>query len=187
VPIWRLSVEQYHAMLNAGILKSGDPVELLEGWLVQKMVKHPPHSIATQLTSEGLRSVMPAGWCVNNQEPVTTETSEPEPDVTVVRGKHRDYSDHHPGPADVGLLVEVAEASLAYDQGPKKRVYARERFPIYWIINLVENQIEVYTDPSGPAEQPDYRQRQVFRPGDEIPVVLDGHEVGRLPVRDLLP
>jgi Uma2 family endonuclease len=187
IPIWRLSVEKYHAMIDAGILVEGDPVELLDGWLVHKMGKNPPHSVATQSTGDALRGVLPAGWSVNYQEPVTTETSEPEPDVSVIRGKRRDYMDHHPSPADVGLLVEVAEASLSYDRGPKKRVYARDRFPVYWIINLVENQIEVYTDPSGPAEQPDYRQRQVFRPGEEIPVVLDGREVGRLAVRDLLP
>ena len=58
---------------------------------------------------------------------------------------------------------------------------------VYWIANLVEGRFEAYTEPSGPAEQPDYRQRKEYGPDDEIPVVLDGNEVGRLLVRELLP
>jgi Uma2 family endonuclease len=69
----------------------------------------------------------------------------------------------------------------------KKRLYALVGIPVYWIANLSENQFEVYTDPSGPAEEPDYRQRQIYGPSDEIPVLIEGVEVGRIPVRELLP
>src|SRR4051794_9081741 len=81
VPIYRLSVEQYHAMIEAGILHSGEPVELLEGWLVPKMTKHPPHIFATQTLRDLLPPLVAPGWFVNDQEPVTTEESEPEPDL----------------------------------------------------------------------------------------------------------
>jgi Uma2 family endonuclease len=174
-------------MINAGILESGDPVELLDGWLVQKMTKHPPHGVAIGLTGDALRGVLPAGWALRYQDPVTTAASEPEPDVAVVRGNYRDYVGHHPGPADVGLLVEVSDTTLATDRGLKKRIYAKARIAIYWIVNLVDNQIEVYTEPSGPAEPPDYRKHQDYRPGDEVPVIIEGREVGRLRVQDLLP
>jgi hypothetical protein len=83
--------------------------------------------------------------------------------------------------------VEVADTSLAQDRGNKKRLYARAAIPIYWIVNLLERQVEVYADPTGPAEEPDYRQQQVYREGDTVPVVLDGEEVGSLAVRELLP
>src|SRR6266852_7793927 len=85
-PIYRLSVAQYHAMADHGILDEDDPVELLEGWLVQKMTKHRPHSRCTHRTRRALESLLPGGWYVDAQEPVTTTDSEPEPDVAVVRG-----------------------------------------------------------------------------------------------------
>ena len=129
-PIWQLSIDQYHQMIQSGILTDDDPVELLEGWLVSNMPKNPPHSVATQLTRQVLERFLPAGWHVDTQEPITTDTSEPEPDVTVVRGDRRDYLDHHPGPEDVALLVEVADASLQRDRGSKKRLYARARIPV---------------------------------------------------------
>jgi hypothetical protein len=69
----------------------------------------------------------------------------------------------------------------------KTRLYAFNRIPIYWIVNLVENQVEVYTDPTGPAETAEYRQRRDYGVFDKIPLVIDGQEVGRFPVRDLLP
>jgi hypothetical protein len=187
VPIWRLTVEQYHAMIEAGILKSGDPVELLDGWLVQKMTKHPPHGVAIGLAGEALRRVLSAGWVIRYQDPVTTTTSEPEPDLVVARGKLRDYVDRHPVPAEVGLVIEVSDTTLATDRGRKKRIYARAAIAIYWIVNLIDNQVEVYTEPSGPAEHPDYNQRRDYQPGDEMPVIIDGREVGHLRVRDLLP
>jgi Uma2 family endonuclease len=187
VPIYRLSVAQYHAMADHGILAEDDPVELLEGWLVRKMMKHRPHSRSTLRTRRALERLLTAGWYVDTQEPITTAESEPEPDVVVVRGSEADYPDRQPGPADVALVVEVADSTLSTDQGTKKRVYARAGIPIYWIANLPERCFEVYTDPTGPADQPDYRQRREYTPDDEIPVVLDGQEIGRLSVRDLLP
>src|SRR3712207_4217922 len=106
--IWRLTVDQYHAMIQAGILVDGDPVELLEGWLVTKRSKNPRHSLSTQLTRVALEERLPPEWFVDAQEPITTADSEPEPDLGVVRGDPRDYADHHPGPGDVALVVEVA-------------------------------------------------------------------------------
>ncbi len=97
------------------------------------------------------------------------------------------YSERHPGPQDLALVVEVSESTLGRDRGLKKRVYAGAGIIVYWIVNLVDHQIEVYTDPTGPAEEPDYRRRQDYGPADELPVVIAGTEVGRLVVKDLLP
>jgi Uma2 family endonuclease len=186
-PIFRLSVAQYRAMAELGILTEEDPVELLEGWLVQKMTKNPPHTVACHLMQEALRLLLPAGWFIAAQAPVTTLDSEPEPDLTLVRGQVRDYLDRHPGSPDVTLLVEVADSSLSQDQGIKKRLYARSGFPAYWIVNLVDRRIEVFTDPTGPADEPDYRQRRDYGPDESIPLTLDGLEVGSLHVADVLP
>lgn len=182
-----LTVEQYRAMARAGILEEGAPIELLEGLLVSKMTKYPPHRVATQLLLDALRAALPQGWHVAVQEPVTLADSEPEPDLAVVRGGYRDYLEHHPGPADLALVVEVADATLTRDQVGKRRIYARAGIVVYWVVNLVDGQIEVSSDPSGPVERPSYRRQVTYLPGDELPVLVEGAEIGRLRVADLLP
>ena len=185
--LWRISVEQYHQMIDAGILTDDDPIELLEGLLVEKMSKNPPHSVVTGLLQDLLRQVISAGWYLNAQEPVTTRDSEPEPDLAIVRGKRVDYLIHHPLPKDTALVIEVADTTLRRDRGIKKRLYARAGIPIYWIVNLNHLQIEVYSQPDQAAAIPDYRQQQVYQGVDQVPVILDGLAVGQLLVSDVLP
>jgi Uma2 family endonuclease len=118
-PIHRLTVQQYRAMGRTGILTSEDRVELLEGWLVEKMTKNPPHRIATRRARVALERVVPAGWYVDTHEPITTADSEPEPDVAVIRGRTEDYPDRNPGADHVALIVEVADATLVRDRHVK--------------------------------------------------------------------
>ena len=186
-PIWQLSIEQYHQMIALGILTDDDPVELLEGWLVAKMPKNPPHRLTTQLTREAVSALLPAGYYVDAQEPITTDASEPEPDVMIVRGQRRDYRDRHPGPQDIVLVIEVSDTTLQRDRTLKKPIYARGGIPVYWIINLPERHIECYTNPSGPAEYPDYQHRQDYHPTDPIPLFISDQIVGVVTVAELLP
>ena len=95
-PRGRLTVEQYHALIAQGRLHSGEPVELLEGLLVDKMTKNPPHRIATRRVRLALERIVGAGWYVDTQEPIVTADSEPEPDVAVIRGRSEDYRDENP-------------------------------------------------------------------------------------------
>ena len=186
-PIWQLSIVQYHQMIALGILTDDDPVELLEGWLVTKMPKNPPHRLTTQLTREAISALLPAGYYVDAQEPITTDASEPEPDVMIVRGQRRDYRDRHPGPQDIVLVIEVSDTTLQRDRTLKKPIYARGGIPVYWIINLPERQIECYTNPSGPAEYPDYQHRQDYQSTDAIPLAISDQIVGVVTVAELLP
>src|SRR5262245_15398572 len=121
----RFTVEEYHRMIAAGVFRSGDPFELLEGRIVVKMTRNPPHELAVSLTEEQLTAHIPAGWFCRIQSAVTTADSEPEPDLVMVRGKRRDYSGGHPRAADTALVVEVAESTLAEDRTLKARIYAR--------------------------------------------------------------
>jgi Uma2 family endonuclease len=174
-------------MIHLGVLTHDDPVELLEGWLVYKMPKNPPHRATTKLLRDALDEIVPDGWYVDAQEPITLEDSEPEPDVMIVRGKTRDYLDRHPSGRDIALVIEVADSTLARDRTSKKQLYARTEIPIYWIVNLSEQSIEVYQEPALVAEAPTYLQKQLYTFSDEIPVAIDGCEVDRLLVRNLLP
>lgn len=185
--IWRLSVDQYHEMVRAGILTDDDPVELLDGWLVPKMPKNRPHSVATRLVRTALERIVPHGWYVDSQEPITLSASEPEPDGIVVRGDPRQYGESQPGPADVALVVEVADATLHRDRTLKKALYAQAGIPAYWIVNLVDRIVEVYTEPSGDDRRPDYRLQRNYEAADQVPLALDGAEVGRVAVSALLP
>jgi Uma2 family endonuclease len=184
--LWRLSVEQYHDMARQGILVDGDPVELLEGLLVKKMTISPSHRLATRLVRVALERVVPPGFYVDAPSPVTLQRSEPEPDVVLVRGTDRDYSQRHPGPADLPLIVEVADSSLRRDQGFKKVIYAKASIPVYWIVNLIDRCVEVYSDPTGASERPDYRLRKDFSETGQVPLVIEGREVAQIPVRDIL-
>jgi len=145
--ILRLSIEQYHAIIQAGILTSDDSVELLEGWLVFKRPKNPPHRVTTRLVRTALENILPRGWYVDSQEPIALSNSEPEPDIVVVRGDTRQYLDRHPGAEDIALIIEVSDTTLQRDRTVKKRIYARAGISIYWIVNLVEEQVEVYSQP----------------------------------------
>lgn len=187
VPIWRISVAQYHQMIKSGILTDGDPVELLEGLLVEKMSKKPAHRAATLLFRRALERMVEGDWYVDSQEPITTNDSEPEPDITVIRGDTLHYLDRHPGPEDTALVIEVADATLRRDRGIKKRLYARAGVPIYWIVNVNKLQIEVYSQPNQQTAKPDYQQHRVYHSTDQIPVILDGIEIGQIPVYKLLP
>jgi len=185
--LYRLSVEQYHQMIARGILAEDEPIELLEGCLVKQMTKKPPHVVSTGLVQDALTPLLPAGWHVSVQDPITTDDSEPEPDIKVVRGDRRDYAERHPGPGEVAFVVEVADTSLTSDRGIKKRIYARAGMPLYWILNLPARRLEVYSDPTGPDPAPDYRQRRDFEADEMVAVIVDGQDVGRIRVSDLLP
>ena len=97
--------------------------------------------VATGCLLDLLPRVLPAGWFLNVQDPITTPESLPEPDAAVIRGSRRDYRERRPMAADVGLIIEVADTSLAQDRGTKKRVYARVGIPVYWIVNLNTSRI----------------------------------------------
>jgi Uma2 family endonuclease len=186
LPMYRLSVEQYHGLIEAGVLHSGDRVELLEGWLIAKMTRNPPHPGTIQLVQAALLARLPGEWTLRVQSAITTSDSEPEPDLAVARGPVRRYLRKHPRPADLALVVEVAGATVEEDRHLKGRIYARAGLPVYWVVNLIDSRVEVYTEPRG-GRAPVYRKRQDYGSSDAVPLVVAGNRLGAIPVRELLP
>jgi Uma2 family endonuclease len=180
------SVEQYEKMMEAGVLTSADRAELIEGIVIQKMTQHPPHAVAIDYTLDALRTLLPAGWRLREQKPIRLSDSEPEPDLVVVRGPLQLYETRRPGPRDIALIIEVADTSLEGDRQDKGRVYARARIPVYWIINLNDRQVEVYTEPKG-GKSPAYRRRTDYSIDTKVPLSIDDTEIGRVAVSVLLP
>jgi Uma2 family endonuclease len=182
--LYRLTLEQYEAMVDAGILGKRDRVHLIDGYLVAKMTENDPHATADLLCGEALERVIPPGWHVRPGKPIRIPglTSKPQPDRSVVRGAVRDYARRSPGPADIALVAEISDATLADDR-IVAGLYGRAGIPFYGIINLVDGQVEVHSRP-GPAG---YTALEVLAPGHVLSVVIDGVEVGQIPVADLLP
>ena len=185
--IVRLNVDQYRAMETAGILTEEDRVELLDGYLVQKTTLNPPHILVTTLLFQALVRMVPSDWFVNSQIAIDLTTSAPEPDVLVLRGQPRDYAARLAGPADIGLLVEVADSSIDRDQNVKSPIYAAAGIEVYWIVNIQSRWVEVYTQPTVTGAVAQFTQSRIFGETEQVPVVLDGVEVGRIPVVDILP
>ena len=180
-PLFQISVQQYHDMIEQGILTTNDRVELLNGLLVRKMSQNTPHaSMVEDFYLELVLLTMP-GWKVRSQLPITLKTGEPEPDLAIVRGKRKSNNKRHPIPSDFGIVIEVADTTLRYDRSEKGPVYAASGIPEYWIVNLEEQVVEVYTQPT-----PDgYARMQPYRAGDAVPLVLDGQPITTFGVTDL--
>jgi Uma2 family endonuclease len=184
---FRLTVPQYHEMIANRILGEDDPVELLDGILLTKMSKNPHHRSSSVLLQQALSRRVPEGYHFELQDPITLETSEPEPDASIIRGDVRDYLDRHPGPADTELVIEIADDSLRRDREWKRRVYARAGIPTYWIVNLVDRVLEVYASPAAAQEGFDYAESRILSEADVATLSLGGADVATVPVKDLLP
>jgi Uma2 family endonuclease len=183
----RLTVDQYEAMVDSDVFTKHDNFVLINGYLVNKLTKTPPHVIAGELLRDELIGLVPqAHWRVMVEAPVRIpEYNEPEPDVSLARGKAKDYAHRHPGPADLALVVEVASSSLSEDR-QMANIYGPAGIPVYWIVNLKAHQVEVYTLAKRRGA-PRYGKPRIFKTGQSVPVVVGGTEVGRIAVVDILP
>jgi len=98
------------------------------------------------------------------------DVGEPEPDVAVLRGREEDFVEHHPGPKEIAALMEISDSSLNFDRTTKQRLYAAAEIPVYWIVNLVDKQIEVYSDPQPSLGK--YGSRTDYRGEETATLVL---------------
>ena len=184
---YRLSADQFRAMIAAGLFE-GSRVELISGLLVEKLEKSPPHDVAIGELHDNLFRMVPTGWYVDEAKSIGIgPRDQPEPDLVVLRGRRRDYLERHPSPAAIGILVEVADTSYPRDRGPKWRRYAAAGIGTYWIVHLTARRIEVYEGPEGRGRAASSRNGTHFAEDAEVPVILDGAEVGRFTVGDILP
>ncbi|MDR3638478.1 MAG: Uma2 family endonuclease [Isosphaeraceae bacterium] len=187
-PAHRLTIARYERMVDQGIFGEDEPIFLWHGRLVGKMTTGPRHHSSSNKLLKRMDRLMPEGWRTEHETPLALrDDTMPEPDIKVVRGVPEDDEERVASVRDVALVVEVADSSLAVDSGEVWETYAREGIPVYWIVNLPGRRIDVYSQPSGPANPPRYAEHQSYGPGDEVPLVIDGHTVGRIAVDNVLP
>jgi Uma2 family endonuclease len=185
LPLHRITVDEYERIIASGALEDSSRVELIDGYMVDKMGKKAGHRWTTKEVLKALDRRLPPGWTSQKEEPVRIPTyDEPEPDIAIIRGTDADYRRRIPTAADVALLVEVSDSTLVQDRGLKLAAYAKDGIPIYWIINLVDRQVEVYTRPVKAGR---YRSRRVFKPGQQVPVDIAGQPLPPIAVDDILP
>jgi Uma2 family endonuclease len=184
---YRLTVRQFEKMIDAGVFRDEDHVELLGGLLVDKMVKQDPHNFSVGEVAETFRAVLPRDWVVREEKSIVLGIFwRPEPDIAIARGPRERYRSKGPRRADLCLLVEVADSSYAKDRGPKWRQYAASGVSVYWIVNLPLRQIEVYSAPAGRGKSAGYRDTTIYGPDDDIPLIIEGRELGRIKVSEVL-
>ena len=187
IEIRRVKRVEYERLAESGFFKPDERVELIDGLLVVREPQGTPHATATRLVEIALTRAFGHGWDVRCQFPVALDDdSEPEPDVSVVPGSPRDYIAAHP--AHPVLVVEVAQVSLAFDREHKSSLYARAGVTDYWIVNLVEDVLEVRRNPAPSDAAPygwSYLTLEVLGPNDSVSPLAA--PAASIPVADLLP
>ncbi len=185
----RVTVAEYHRMAESGIFGPEPRLELLEGVIVDKMTKNPPHNLTCDLVQHLFTSLMPVGFYISMGTSMTIEEreGEPEPDALVLRGKPRDYAGKRRTPSDAAMLIEVSDTSYNYDRFAKWAAYAAARVPVYWIVDLNRRRLEVHSEPEGAGETAYYAQTRIHNEDHEVPLILDGRELARFAVREILP
>jgi Uma2 family endonuclease len=180
--LYRMDIDEFEGI--ADFLKA-DRVELIDGLIVERGVMDPPHAVASRRLARRLNPLIPDGWFVQEEKPLRVHrTYEPFPDISIVQGDpDTAYQNRHPGPADVAMVIEISDSTLTKDRGEKRVNYAKGGISVYWIINLIDRQVEVYTGPSANS----YSSCEIFKPGQSVPVVIAGVEVGQIAVSEILP
>jgi Uma2 family endonuclease len=150
----RFNVEEYYRMGEAGIFAPDERVELIEGAIIQMSPIGSRHAAAVTRTGRWFDRRVGDRATMRTQNPVRLSPhSEPEPDVALVRPRADDYATAHPEPADVFLIIEVADTTVAYDQDTKLPLYAAAGIPEVWIANLRRDQITAHRNPVNGAYQ----------------------------------
>lgn len=183
----RWSRPEYERMIDCGIFREDERLELLDGALVVREPQGDPHAAAVDLAVAALRQAFGPGWLIRAHAPLALgRRSRPEPDVSVVQGTPRDY--RNAAPTNAALVLEVSQTSLSLDRTRKATIYARAGIPDYWIVNLVEQVLEVRGDPA-PLEPPRhrwaYRSIQTLQRGESVAPL--GAPDALIAVADLLP
>lgn len=185
-PEWRMlrrwTVTDLQHMVQIGVIGEDERVELLDGYLVPKMPENLPHRSAVSRLSTRLAPILPAGWWLQTTYPISAGINDPIPDGVILRGSDVTYDRHKPTGADFGIVIEVSDSSLDMDRAGKAKMYSREGIPAYWIVNVADKQIEVYTDPSASG----YATRTDYTPGDRVPITLDGAAAGEIAVSEII-
>lgn len=177
------TVDEYYRMAKAGILKSDERVELIAGQVIKKISPQgPPHASTIRRTKALLENILPADALLQIQLPIRLDDrTEPEPDLAVVMGDEMRYTDRHPRPDEIYLIVEVADTTLKADRELKGNSYARAGIADYWIVDINDRQLYVLREPSPSG----YQRESVFSEDETVAMLAFSERA--IAVQSMLP
>jgi len=176
-------------MVKAGLLGPESRVELIDGEILEMSPQDPKHSQGYSRAERAIRSRLPEGLWLRTQQPLSLgQTSDPEPDLAVIRGSVDDPGRETAHPSSALLVVEISSTSLSFDRGVKADLYAAAGIPAYWIVNVSQRQVEAFGEP---AESPGtrfgqrYQTRRILRLGDVVACPWSPEDL--IPVSEFFP
>lgn len=182
----RISVDEFRQRLEVDPGLAGE-FELLEGKVARRIGRSLRHDGAIEKLQEVLLPLIPAGWELQAGGYISSGPSFVTPDTMIVKQRLPEVSHLPISESDVTMVIEVADATLASDRRGKGRIYSRADIPFYWLLNVLDRQLEVFTRPSGPVQMPGYQEQRVYRPDEDVSLVIATGELGVVRVTNLLP
>lgn len=163
-----ITVSEYDRMIEAGIYTENDRIELLNGEIIEIMPKGTKHTSANSKIIRFFIKLFGDKLIVRSQDPIRLDDfSEPEPDVVLAIWDDKEYSENHPTPKDILLIMEISDTTLAYDREIKSQAYARNGIQQYLLLNLQNETLEEYREPSADG----YGAKRTYRSGDVFNLV----------------
>jgi Uma2 family endonuclease len=185
-----LTIDLFSRMVELGLIPRDRRVFLNNGRLYEKMAKTKAHGSIGAAVTRAVDRRLPQDWSLWPESTIVLDpTNAPLPDFAVVRSGDllgRAAPDRYPGPGDIGLLIEVAVTSHHDDLTTALEQYARALIPVYWVVDVLGRRILVHTEPRVVDGRGEYARVETYRPGQSLPLVLDGQEVARIPFDELL-
>jgi Uma2 family endonuclease len=185
-----LTIDLVSRMVESGLIPQDRRVFLHDGRLYEKMAKTKAHGYVGAAIDRAVNRRLPDGWSLWPESTVVLDPNNaPLPDFAVIRSGDllgRAAPERYPGPGDIGLLIEVAVTSLHDDLTTTLEQYARALIPAYWVVDVPGRRILVHTEPRVVAGKGEYARVETYRPGQSLPLVLDGQEVALIPFDELL-
>ena len=185
-----LTVDIFSRMVESGLIPRDRRVFLANGRLYEKMAKTKAHGSIGAAVTRAVDRRLPPDWSLWPESTIVLDpTNAPLPDFAVVRSGDllgRAAPDRYPGPRDIGLLIEVAVTSLHDDLTTALEQYARALIPVYWVVDVPGRRILIHSEPRVVDGRGEYARVETYRPGQSLPLPLDGQEVARIPFDELL-
>lgn len=170
--LYKWSVEDYHQIIESGVLE-GKSVELLEGEIIEVSPESPLHTTINYSVVNYLRTLLVNSAVVREAHPITLDNSEPEPDIAIVSSPYTNYISRHPYARDIYWLIEVSNKTLIKDLEEKSITYARNGIYEYWVIDLVNKKLWVFTNPKSDC----YLDKQELTAGTINPVAFPNIDI----------
>lgn len=186
IPVRRFSVDEYHRIIQAGVLQHDERVELIHGWITPVWPDGPTGSSVIRRLDRLLQRSIRDAAVVSVGQPITTLDSQFAPAVAVCRGPESRYFSTHPEPDDISFVVDVVDSGLMSNLAERISVYARYRIGCCWVVHIENRQVEVYTQPTGKTRGR-YQQQANYGVRESVPVLIGDTPCRKIPVSELLP